>query len=66
MATDSNVNWRNIGLKAFWTAVSAVLGVLVVFLADAPYGWAPVAIVVANSVLAWVRERVGETTPTLT
>jgi hypothetical protein len=60
-----DVNLRNVAFKAFWTAVSAVLGVVLVWLASAPYGWAPVAIVVINAILAWVRERVGQTTPTL-
>jgi hypothetical protein len=60
-----DVNLRNIALKTFWTAVSAVLGVLAVYLVDAPYGWAPLAIAVVNFALAWVRERLGETTPTL-
>jgi hypothetical protein len=58
-------NLRNVAFKAFWTGVSAALGFIVVWLASAPYAWAPLAIVVINVVLAYTRERTGETTPTL-
>jgi len=62
-----DVNLKNVALKAFWTAVSAVLGYGLVYVADiqpAP-GWSLLAITGINYVLAYVREQLGETTPDL-
>jgi len=47
-------NWT---YKTFWTAVSAVLGVLVVAVADLPYWWAAALIPVINAAHAYVREQ---------
>lgn len=49
-------DWKDIAFKAFWTAVAAALGVLVVALGDVPTGWAVALAAVANSVLAYVRQ----------
>jgi hypothetical protein len=52
---------RDLGFKVFWTALSAVLGVAVVALTDAPYAWAPVAVAAVNAALILVRQKTGET-----
>lgn len=51
------MDWNDVAYKTFWTALSAVLGVLVVALADAPYAWAPVAVAVINGALALLRQK---------
>lgn len=59
------MNWRDLGLKTFWTAASVVLGGLVVYLTGLDAGWAIVAIPLVNAATAFVRQKTGETPPTL-
>jgi uncharacterized membrane protein len=44
-------------VKTFWTALSAVLGALVIALTDSPWAYAPVAIAVVNGLLIIVRQK---------
>jgi hypothetical protein len=55
------VNVKDIGYKAFWTAVAVVLPTIIAYVADLSYGWVPVATVVLTAALAWVRQKTGET-----
>jgi len=57
-----NIDWSDIGYKAFWTGLSAVLGVLLVATGDLDTWWAVPATMAINSALAWVRQRVAEST----
>jgi hypothetical protein len=59
------VNWRDLAYKTFWTAVSAVLGSLAVYLTELPPGWAILAIPIVNAIAAFIRQKTGETPPTL-
>lgn len=58
-------NWKDLLFKAFWTAVSAGLGVIAVVVADLDVAYAPVIAAAVNYVLAYVRQQTGETPPDL-
>lgn len=58
---------RDIIVKTFWTAASAVLGVVLVTVTDIQdeYFWAPIAIAAINALLVVVRQMAtGDVPPT--
>jgi hypothetical protein len=65
MIPPTPANLRNIAFKAFWTGAAVVLSTLAVDLADVEAWWIPMVATVVNYALAWVRERLGSTTPDL-
>jgi len=59
------MNYKDIGFKAVWTGVAAVLGYLLVVVPDLPTVWAPVITLLLTAALAYVRQRTGKTPPDL-
>jgi hypothetical protein len=59
----SQVNWKDMLFKAFWTGVAAALGVLGVEVSDLDVAYAPILIAGINYVLAFVRQQLGATPP---
>lgn len=62
---NSSVNYKDIAFKGLWTGVAAGLGYLIAALADVPKEWAVATTILANIALAWVRQRIGVTPPSL-
>lgn len=57
------MNYKDIGYKALWTGISAVLGYLLVVATPVTAAWGPVAVVLINTALAFVRQQLGATPP---
>jgi hypothetical protein len=63
MGDGKPVNYKDIFVKVFWTAVAAALTAVAIAVPDIPVWWAPLIIAPINAGLAWVRQRVGATPP---
>lgn len=59
------INLRDLLYKAFWTGVAGVLATLAVLIPDLPPELIPLVTVLFNMASAYVRQRTGETPPTL-
>jgi len=60
-----SVNYRDIFFKVFWTGAVAATSAAIAATADLPYWWVPMLAVGLNTALAWLRQQLGETPPTL-
>jgi len=65
MVTAQPVNYKDLLFKVFWTAIAVALATLSVELADVDAWFIPPVTGGINYALAWIRQFIGVTSPSL-